>query len=128
MNAFSTAVLLLLSDCHFLAQLPCPGEWGWWSTSEVTSSPPFVPPPSGSEGEDEDGTAGEPGSVEPAQRDLTLKRNFQQLQARDGTLTAPQQPQPQPQPPVKPPELPARPPPVPPQRVIGKSPLCPCWP
>ncbi|KAH9370341.1 hypothetical protein HPB48_006741 [Haemaphysalis longicornis] len=73
---------------------------------------------SGSEGEDEDGTAGEPGSVEPAQRDLTLKRNFQQLQARDGTLTAPQQPQPQPQPPVKPPELPARPPPVPPQRVI----------
>ncbi|XP_049269405.1 serine/threonine-protein kinase mig-15 isoform X3 [Rhipicephalus sanguineus] len=71
---------------------------------------------SGSEGEDEDGTAGEPGSVEPAQRDLTLKRNFQQLQARDGTLTAPQQQQPQQ--PSKPPELPARPPPVPPQRVI----------
>ncbi|XP_037563204.1 serine/threonine-protein kinase mig-15-like isoform X7 [Dermacentor silvarum] len=70
---------------------------------------------SGSEGEDEDGTAGEPGSVEPAQRDLTLKRNFQQLQARDGTLTAPQQQQQQPS---KPPELPARPPPVPPQRVI----------
>ncbi|XP_077515211.1 serine/threonine-protein kinase msn isoform X2 [Amblyomma americanum] len=74
---------------------------------------------SGSEGEDEDGTAGEPGSVEPAQRDLTLKRNFQQLQARDGTLTAtPQQQQQQPPPPSKPPELPARPPPVPPQRVI----------
>lgn len=70
---------------------------------------------SGSEGEDEDGTAGEPGSVEPAQRDLTLKRNFQQLQARDGTLTSPQQQQQQPS---KPPELPARPPPVPPQRVI----------
>ncbi|KAL1422415.1 hypothetical protein MTO96_022283 [Rhipicephalus appendiculatus] len=74
---------------------------------------------SGSEGEDEDGTAGEPGSVEPAQRDLTLKRNFQQLQARDGTLTAPQQQQQQQQQqPSKPPELPARPPPVPPQRVI----------
>ncbi|XP_075747739.1 serine/threonine-protein kinase msn isoform X4 [Rhipicephalus microplus] len=71
---------------------------------------------SGSEGEDEDGTAGEPGSVEPAQRDLTLKRNFQQLQARDGTLTSPQQQQQQQ--PSKPPELPARPPPVPPQRVI----------
>ncbi|KAM7301673.1 serine/threonine-protein kinase mig-15 isoform X2 [Ixodes scapularis] len=91
---------------------------------------------SGSDGEDEDAMAGEAGSVEPAQRDSTLRRNFQQLQARDGTLTSVQpqqqaqqlqvQQMQQPQPPPTsgqfgggaPPELPARPPPVPPQRVI----------
>ncbi|EEC18412.1 traf2 and nck interacting kinase, tnik, putative, partial [Ixodes scapularis] len=89
-------------------------------------------------GGDEDAMAGEGGSVEPAQRDSTLRRNFQQLQARDGTLTSVQpqqqaqqlqvQQMQQPQPPPTsgqfgggaPPELPARPPPVPPQR--GRAP------